>query len=136
MKRRFLRKLAVVSVGSALMMAGNCDDGPKPPSCTGVAPVLEFPVGGETFTVGQSVTIRWCIPENSFSQSRIWFTRNRGRNYYELNASPISIPTNTFVWVPADSQVATDSCRIRVTDYSEDPAVRDESDWFTVTPAS
>lgn len=127
-KKEFLRIILVFLLGGVLTGAdcgnpANNDEGPK---CSELE--LLYPNGGEQLTVGEAITIRWCIPSDwAYSQCRVMLTTNEGQTWEELNTVAIDVPTDTFTWTPSVSQISN-MCYILVSDYDETPGVADASD--------
>lgn len=138
MKVKKILGLITVGAVSLLCLQGECGNDPEEgvlhsteascPAGLVDSMVLLYPNGGETFTVGDRVEIKWCLPSNwPYDQSRIKIDLTGRELYNDLTGLPIDKPTNTYVWKVTDEYVGS-SVKIMVTDYGESIGVGDASD--------
>ena len=111
----------------------NCDNGNGPNPVTKPLEIVS-PKGGESYTVGQSVEIKWKINDASkIGSVGITLSLDNGKTFsaYDLELTSIYPPTTTFSWTIASDQVS-DQCVIEVREYN-DHSINDKSGAFTVS---
>ena len=117
-----LRKIAVsvattLCAATMLFMSGCGEDtnGAADPCEGATALQIVSPVADQAITVGQTVTIKWCLPATVQSVNVIL---NVDDNEVRLNRSgTVDAPTNEFPWVVEAAHVGTDVYVI-VNDYN------------------
>lgn len=119
---------ACVSVVLIALSVGCKKDNPVTPPPKDPIELL-YPVGGESFKLGDTVTVRWRINDNT-NLSSIALERStiNGMAYSLLHYTSIPLDTTFCSWI-VDS-IST-QCIIRVRDYL-DYSVFDKSGVFTV----
>lgn len=83
---------------------------------------LISPVGGETFTAGEAMTIEWSAVQTRVNEVDLYFSFNDGESWLKLNGSSsvgVSDPGwGSYDWViPADS--ASMTCLVKIENYND-----------------
>jgi hypothetical protein len=126
-KNKFSRFFYLCLAGCAVFM--NCDNGSGPGQP--VKPLeIVAPKGGESYKVGQTVTVKWKVNDLiNISTVGVRLSIDNGKSYKELAEHSLTPDTTFFTWIP-DS--ASSQCVIKVYSYTDD-LVFDKSGVFTVT---
>jgi hypothetical protein len=128
-----MRTMSSIVVGSFLVLGLNCDKGTNTNTPIKPLEILQ-PKGGETYTVGQTVEIRWRINDLSKIPSvGVKLSIDNGKLYTPLLLPDRSFPPET-TWVSwiIQSTQASAHCIVEVYDYS-DESLYDKSGAFTVS---
>ena len=131
LKKTLVQLLSLSVVCLAVFMTCDNGTGPTPPAKT-----LEIvaPKGGESYKVGQTVTIKWKINDaTKISSVGIKLSPDNGKTIpnIDLETSSIFPPTDSFSWTITSDQAST-QCVIKVYDYL-DKSINDQSGVFTVS---
>jgi len=95
---------------------------------------LIYPLGGETFSPGQEVTIEWAIVIPHDTQNwDLYFSKDGGATWEDLRLD-IGVDTLFYNWVVPED--ATDAARIKVVMDNSGSNYEDESENFTITEPS
>jgi hypothetical protein len=98
---KIVKLVAMISV--VFMSTNSCDSDPvKAPenSCTPIANASDFielvyPVGGETFTKGSTITVLWKVNKTKISSVVLRVSVDGGKNYTDVVSSGIATPAST-----------------------------------------
>lgn len=111
----------VFECGVEILQTGAADNGP--------VLELEHPSGGEVFTMGETLTIRWRGDPDSVTVVDVFLQKNDGIDEYGLNSNSIGLAsdgTGSFTWTIGDVTnldgtvpAAGENCYIRVADYNK-----------------
>lgn len=109
------------------------EDPPTKPDTTATDTLtLTRPTGGETFSVGETVTIAWTADREIAPAIGIRLSTDGGQTWNEISGGAIEDPNvNQFDWVPTADQAST-QCVIWIYEYQNEYAIMDKSDMFTV----
>jgi hypothetical protein len=78
---------------------------------------LTYPSDGATFTVGETVTIKWTGNQDELSSIGVEFSTNGGIEYTQLATETLNPSETSFDWVVTSSHV-TNQGVLRVVDYT------------------
>jgi len=130
---KHLNKIVLaLAVGFGLLLnASSCDDngnGPEPPaSCDSL--MITSPTEGEAFTVGQTVTVKWCYPEGwPYTMVKVLLYKDDGATKVRWLTSEagVSYPNNTLDWTVQAEDVGT-GIYLRLSEYKDTPG---EDHWM------
>jgi hypothetical protein len=99
--------------------------------------VLSSPTVGQTFTVGQSVTIAWRTTKTSKIESlRLMLSDNKGISFQDILTKSMQTTVSSYTWVVGSEDDGTFSfpnaqCIIKLRDYNNDD-IYDDSPVFSV----
>jgi hypothetical protein len=95
--------------------------------------MLVSPVGGETFKVGSTYDINWCIPTNwQYTQVKISLSvANKHIANFKTLKSNAPASKLSYSWTVDSTQIG-DSCRIQIKNYDETKGVESTSGYFKV----
>ena len=128
-----MRTISSIVVGSLLALGVNCDKGANTNTPLKPLEIIQ-PKGGETYTVGQTVEIRWRINDLSKILSvGVKLSTNNGKLYTPILFPDHSFPSET-TWVSwiIQSNQASAQCIVEVHEYN-DVNLNDKSGAFTVS---
>jgi hypothetical protein len=120
-----VRRMISVSVCATAFcmafMAGSCDNGNGPAA----AFALTYPEGGETFYVGDAVTVTWTLTSD-IAGIVIAVSKDGGKSPYNpIIEGQVDAPATSYTWVIPDTMVST-ACKMRIWAYN-DPQNRSET---------
>ncbi|MBD3243661.1 MAG: hypothetical protein GF331_23930, partial [Chitinivibrionales bacterium] len=100
------------------------------------AVVLTAPNGGETFFVGQTMTITWEANEDSLTRAEIFVSPNEGENWYAITGTGSVNATDadweSYQWTVTETLEGTSllgtTVLVMVQDYNEGTGIQDISD--------
>jgi hypothetical protein len=99
-------------------------------SCSGLT--IISPNGGESYTIGQSVTITWCTPADYTGQLILRYSSDGGLSYTTLNTTG-SIPASdqSFTFTLSSGMEGTE-CLVQIQDYNNTDNSDESDGFFTV----
>jgi hypothetical protein len=126
---------------TAVMLATitNCDKGTNPPVFTGPLELLQPKGGnGKSFKVGEPVTIKWSIHDQSkIGSVALNYSLDGGKTWvdslkreYVIYSFSFTYPETTYVWTPTDAQKSGQFV-LKVREY-DDRAIKDQSAPFII----
>jgi len=93
--------------------------------------IITNPLGGETFSRGENITITWKAASGFVNGIIIKVTYDNGRNWALLNTGGQIDINGSYLWVIASDATLTTEAQIELTDYL-DSAIKEKSGKFTV----
>jgi Developmentally Regulated MAPK Interacting Protein. len=126
------KALSIASFLGIFAMSIGCNNSTNPPPTPPGPLQLLHPTGGETFKVGQAVTVQWKINDaTQISSVEVDLSIDNGKSFSPLVNHSLPPDTTTITWTPAVDQIST-TCKIRVKNYIA-PYFPDISGTFTLS---
>jgi Developmentally Regulated MAPK Interacting Protein. len=116
-----------------LALCLSCDNGSNPATPSKPLEIIQ-PKGGESYTVGQTVDIKWRINDlTKISSVMVKLSTNNGKTFPVVLVGSLSIPpdSTSVSWTPLSDQVST-QCIVKVYEYNNESTIYDKSGIFTV----
>lgn len=124
------KAMIALTIGFGLLLtASTCDNGngPEPPSCDSLS--ITSPAANSSFTVGQTVTVKWCYPEEwPYTMVKVLLYKDDGAKKVRWLTSEagVSYPDNTLDWTVKAEDVGT-GIYLRLSEYKDTPG---EDHWM------
>ncbi len=145
MRKVFLFSIGIIASSFVFIRCDNPTNPDENMPTNGKNIQVVYPAGGESFTVGQTVTIQFKINANKISSAMPQISLDSGKSYYDIPGQAVYAKSGgggqllTCSWTigqevnPLDYVTVSPGCRIKVYNY-EIPTEFDTSPLFTVSP--
>jgi hypothetical protein len=126
------KALSIASLLGLFALSIGCNNSTNPPPTPPGPLQLLHPTGGETFKVGQAVTVQWKINDSTqLSTVEVDLSIDSGKTFLSIFDHSFPLDITTTAWTPTQDQVST-GCVIKVKSYIP-PYLPDKSGIFTVS---